>query len=57
MRLIDADALIRDIDGDLLDGIAEARAIEKIEDAPTICCGSGSVPCVRCYHDHSGDSC
>lgn len=36
MRLIDADALIRDIDGDLLDGIAEARAIEKIENAPTI---------------------
>lgn len=35
-RLIDADALLRDIDGDLLDGIAEARAIEKIEDAPTI---------------------
>lgn len=36
MRLIDADALIKDIDGDLLDGIAEARAIEKIENAPTI---------------------
>lgn len=36
MRLIDADALIKDIDGDLLDGIAEARAIEKIEEAPTI---------------------
>lgn len=35
-RLIDADALIKDIDGDLLDGIAEARAIEKIENAPTI---------------------
>jgi hypothetical protein len=36
MRLIDADALINDVDGDLLDGIAEARAIEKIENAPTI---------------------
>lgn len=36
MRLIDADALIKDIDGDLLDGIAEARAIEKIENAPTV---------------------
>ena len=36
MRMIDADALIKDIDGDLLDGIAEARAIEKIENAPTI---------------------
>lgn len=35
-RLIDADALINDIDGDLLDGIAEQRAIEKIENAPTI---------------------
>lgn len=35
-RLIDADALIKDIDGDLLDGIAEARAIEKINNAPTI---------------------
>lgn len=35
-RLIDADALIKDIDGDLLDGIAEARAIEKIYNAPTI---------------------
>lgn len=35
-RLIDADALIKDMDGDLLDGIAEARAIEKIENAPTI---------------------
>ena len=36
MRLIDADALIKDIDGDLLDGIAEARAIEKIDNAPTV---------------------
>lgn len=36
MRLIDADALIKDIDGDLLDGIAEVRAIEKIENAPTV---------------------
>lgn len=36
MRLIDADALIKDVDGDLLDGIAEARAIEKIDNAPTV---------------------
>ena len=36
MRLIDADALAKDIDGDLLDGIAEARALEKIDNAPTI---------------------
>jgi hypothetical protein len=35
-RLIDADALAKDIDGDLLDGIAEARALEKIDNAPTI---------------------
>ena len=36
MRLIDADALIEDIDGDLTDSIAEGRAIEKIMNAPTI---------------------
>ena len=36
MRLIDADALIDDIDGDLTDSIAEHRAIEKILNAPTI---------------------
>lgn len=36
MRLIDADALIEDIDGDLNDGIAEGIAIEKIMNAPTI---------------------
>lgn len=35
-RLIDADALIKDVDGDLLDSIAEARAIEKIDNAPTV---------------------
>ncbi len=35
-RLIDADALIEDIDGDLTDSIAEGRAIEKIMNAPTI---------------------
>ena len=36
MRMIDADALIEDIDGDLTDSIAEGRAIEKIMNAPTI---------------------
>lgn len=36
MRLIDADALIDEVDGDLLDSIAEGRAIEKIMNAPTI---------------------
>ena len=36
MRLIDADALIEDVDGDLTDSIAEGRAIEKIINAPTI---------------------
>lgn len=36
MRLIDADALIEDVDGDLTDSIAEGRAIEKIMNAPTI---------------------
>lgn len=36
MRLIDADALIEDIDGDLTDSIAEGRAIEKIMNASTI---------------------
>lgn len=36
MRAIDADALIEDVDGDLLDSIAEHRAIEKIMNAPTI---------------------
>jgi len=35
-RLVDADALIEDVDGDLTDSIAEGRAIEKIMDAPTI---------------------
>ena len=35
-RTIDADALIEDVDGDLLDSIAEHRAIEKIMNAPTI---------------------
>ena len=34
--LIDANALIDDIDGDLTDGIAERKAIEKIENAPTV---------------------
>ena len=36
MRLIDADALIEDVDGDLTDSIAEGRAIEKIMNAPTV---------------------
>lgn len=36
MRLIDADALIEEIDGDLSDSIAEGIAIEKIMNAPTI---------------------
>ena len=36
MRLIDADALADDMYGDLLDGIAEARALEKIDNAPTV---------------------
>ena len=36
VRLIDANALIDEIDGDLMDGIAERRAIEKILNAPTI---------------------
>lgn len=36
MRIIDADALIEDIIGDLTDGIAEGRAIEKIDNAPTV---------------------
>ena len=36
VRLIDADALIEDVDGDLLDAIAEGIAIEKIEKAPTV---------------------
>ena len=36
MRMIDADALIEDVDGDLTDSIAEGRAIEKIMNAPTI---------------------
>lgn len=44
MRLIDADVLIEDIDGDLTDSIAEHRAIEKIMNAPTI----DAVPVVRC---------
>ena len=35
-RLVDADALIEDVDGDLTDSIAEGRAIEKIMEAPTI---------------------
>ena len=44
MRLIDADALIDDVDGDLLDGIAEGRAIEKIMNAAII----DAVEVVRC---------
>lgn len=36
MRLIDADVLIEDVDGDLTDSIAEGRAIEKIMNAPTV---------------------
>lgn len=36
MRLIDADALIKDMDGDLTDAVAERRALEKIDNAPTI---------------------
>lgn len=35
-RLINADELIEDVDGDLTDSIAEGRAIEKIMEAPTI---------------------
>lgn len=35
-RLVDADELIEDVDGDLTDSIAEGRAIEKIMEAPTI---------------------
>jgi hypothetical protein len=35
-RLVDADALIEDVDGDLTDSIAEGRAIEKIMESPTI---------------------
>lgn len=44
MRLIDADALIDDIDGDLTDSIAEGKAIEKIMNAPSI----DAVLVVRC---------
>lgn len=44
MRLIDAYALINDVDGDLTDGIAEGRAIEKIMNAPVI----EAVEVVRC---------
>lgn len=36
MRLIDADALIEEIDGALLDSIAEGIAIEKIMEQPTV---------------------
>ena len=35
-RLVDADALIEDVDGDLTDSIAEGRAIEKIMEAKTV---------------------
>lgn len=45
MRLIDGDALINNIDGDLTDGVAERIAIEKINAAPTI----DATPVVRCY--------
>ncbi len=45
MRLIDADALIEDVDGDLTDSIAEGRAIEKIMNAPTIEPEQRWIPC------------
>ena len=44
MRLIDADTLIEDVDGDLTDSVAEGKAIVKIENAPTI----DAVPVIRC---------
>ena len=53
MRLIDADALIDDVDGDLTDAVAERIAIEKIKNAPTI----DAVPVVHCYECiHRGTS-
>lgn len=55
MRLIDADALIDDIDGDLLDSIAEGRAIEKIENAPTMGYNNHEVACI--IADILGDAC
>ena len=57
MRLIDADALIEEVDGDLTDSIAEHRAIEKILNAPIV----DAAPVVRCkdckYRDEQSANC